>query len=150
MNQDSILVGCAHCGAKNRVPSNRVREQAVCGKCRHPISLANRYPDAAVEVTDRDFNAQVLSFPGPVFVFFWSPNCGYCRRMLPDVDALARVYAGRIKFAKVLLDQNPVSGSNYAVQSVPTLIFMKKGRQVDRVTGALPRMELDRYLGRLP
>jgi thioredoxin 2 len=126
-----------------------MREQAVCGKCRRPISLAHIYPDTAVDVTDRDFNAQVLGFPGSVFVFFWSPNCGYCRRMLPDVDGLARDYAGRIKFAKVLLDQNPVSGSNYAVQSVPTLIFMKKGRQVDRVMGALPRVELDRYLGRL-
>lgn len=124
-------------------------DQAVCGRCRQPISLSDRYPDASIDVTDRDFNTQVLGFPGPVLVFFWSPGCGYCRRMLPDVDALGREYAGRIKFAKVLLDQNPVAGSHYAVQSVPTLLFMKRGKQVDRVTGALPRMELDRYLSRL-
>jgi thioredoxin 2 len=146
MNQESVIVGCTHCGAKNRIPKNRLKDRATCGKCHHPLTLSARYPEDPVEVTDQSFNSEVLGFPGPVVVFFWQPWCGYCQRLMPDFNALAREYSGRIKFAKIHLDRNPISGGNYTVQSVPTLILMKRGRQVDRIVGALPKMELDRRL----
>jgi len=146
MNQDSIIVACGRCGAKNRIPRNRMGDGPICGKCKRPLALDNRYPERAVPISDQTFIKEVLDFPGPVLVYFWSPGCGHCQRLNPVIEQLASEYSGRLKFTKLILDQNHFSASQYSVQSVPTLIFFKSGRQQDRVVGALPREEIERHL----
>ena len=68
--------------------------------------------------------------------------------MAPILDDLANVYVGRLKSAKLNVDQNPVSASRYSVLSLPTLLFFRDGKVVDTAAGALPRQEIERYLGR--
>lgn len=146
MSVESLIVQCAHCGAKNRVPKNRVGDRAICGKCRRALSLDHHYPDHAVNITDSTFGKEVLGFPGSSVVFVWSPSCGYCQRMLPIMDQLSSQYAGKVKFAKLINEQNPLTSSRYTVQGVPTLLFFKNGKQVDRTVGALPKEEVERHL----
>ena len=146
VNQNSIIVGCSSCGAKNRVPKERLNERPVCGKCKTRLSLEGRYPELPVDVSDQAFQREVLEFPGPVVVFYWAPWCGHCQRLMPVFDAIASEYTGKLKFAKVHLDQNPSTASQYGIQSVPTLLFFKRGRQMDRTVGALPRQEIERRL----
>ena len=146
MSVGSLIVQCAQCGAKNRVPKNRLGDRAICGKCRRALSLDHHYPDHAVNITDSTFGKEVLGFPGSSVVFVWSPSCGYCQRMLPIMDQLSSQYAGKVKFAKLINEQNPLTSSRYTVQGVPTLLFFKNGKQVDRTVGALPKEEVERHL----
>lgn len=149
VDQDAVIVGCNFCGAKNRVPTHRLRDRAVCGRCKRPISLDTQYPHYPVVISDQTFEKDVLKFPGPVVVYYWASWCGYCRQLTPIIEQLAREYAGRLKFTKLILDQNPVMASQYGVQSVPTLILFNRGRQVDRIVGTVPKEEIERHLRNL-
>jgi len=142
MNQESVIIRCTKCGTKNRVPTNRLQDRPVCGKCKAPLI----YYDRPVHVTDGTFQEEVLSFPGAVLVDCWAPWCGPCRMVAPILDHLASQYAGRLKVAKLNVDENSLTASKYGIQSIPTMLLFKNGNQVDRLVGALPREEIERHL----
>lgn len=102
-----------------------------------------------VVVTDATFQSQVLQSPLPVLVDFWAPWCGPCRMVSPIVEELGRQYAGRLRVAKVNTDENPMHASRLGIQGIPTLIFFKNGREVDRVVGAAPKQMLQSRLERV-
>lgn len=148
MNKESTIVLCNRCGTKNRVPMERLLDRPVCGRCRSPLAVGNM-PNHPVEITDRTFQEEVLSFPGPVLVDCWAPWCGPCRMVAPVLDQLASEYAGRVKIAKLNTDDNPATASQYGIQSIPTLLLFKNGRQVNRLVGALPKGEIEKHLRNL-
>ena len=84
-----------------------------------------------------------------MLVEFFSPRCGHCQRLAPVLDELALVYAGRVKFVALNIDQSHMIASQQGVNGTPTLFFYKRGRLVDRVVGAVPRPELVRHLDSL-
>ncbi|MCD6298449.1 MAG: thioredoxin TrxC [Deltaproteobacteria bacterium] len=145
MDQESIIVRCANCGAKNRIPKERLGEGPICGKCKAPLKVATS-PAIPVDVTDQTFSQEVLSFPGPVLVDCWAPWCGPCRMVAPVLEQLASEYAGRLKIAKLNVDENPATASQYGIQSIPTMLLFKNGNQVNSLVGALPKPEIERHL----
>ena len=145
MSTETTLVRCERCGARNRIPVHRLNDRPVCGKCKTPLSMPS-FDSHPVEVTDRTFRDEVLSFRGPVLVDCWAPWCGPCRMVGPVLDQLASEYAGRIKIAKLNVDENPMTSSQYAIQSIPTMLVFKNGQQVNRLVGALPKNEIKRHL----
>ena len=146
MSQENIMVRCTNCGAKNRISKSRLGEGPICGKCRAPLRVASPH-GIPVDVTDQSFNREVLSQPGPVLVDCWAPWCGPCKMVAPVLDQLASEYAGRFKFAKLNVDDNPITASKYGIQSIPTLLLFKDGRQVNRLVGALPKHEIESHMG---
>ncbi len=145
MNQESVIIQCKNCRTKNRVPKQRIKDDPVCGKCRTPLPEMAFY-SSPVMVSDSTFHQEVLSYPGPVLLDCWAPWCGPCKMMGPILDQVAREYAGRVKVAKINVDQNPMISSRYNILSIPTLLFFKNGQLVNTVPGAIQKPEIDRLM----
>jgi thioredoxin 1 len=93
---------------------------------------------APVHVTDQSFNSDVLQSSVPVLVDFWAPWCGPCHVVAPVLERIAQQYAGRIKVAKLNVDDNPRMASQYQARSIPMLLMFKGGKQVGKLVGAHP------------
>ena len=102
-----------------------------------------------MNVTDATFDREVLGSALPVLVDCWAPWCGPCRSIGPVFDELAVKYKGRLKIAKLNLDENPGIGPRYSISSVPTLFLVKNGRIIDTLVGALPREQLESQIARI-
>jgi thioredoxin 2 len=139
---DTRLVRCSNCGATNRV--SLAKSGPVCGRCGTPLEV-----DAApVQVTDASFAADVERSPLPVLVDAWAPWCGPCRMIAPAIDELAREMAGRVRVAKLNVDENPLTAARFDLRSIPTLLVFQAGREVDRIVGVQPKSEIARRLER--
>lgn len=106
-------------------------------------------PAHPVNVTDAGFDQEVMRSAVPVLVDFWAEWCGPCRMMEPVLDKLAREMSGRLKIAKVNVDENPMAPGRYGVQAIPTMLLVKGGQVLDRWSGALPEAALRSRLARV-
>ncbi len=95
-----------------------------------------------VQVTDSNFEAEVLKSPVPVLVDFWAAWCSPCKMIAPIVEELATEYSGKVKVGKLDVDANPSISSQLGVMSIPTLILFKEGKPAQRVVGYLPKASL--------
>lgn len=140
---EPLLIRCTNCGALNRVPIEKIQQklEAVCGRCKSPLSVAR-----PVIVTDATFSADVEQFPLPVLVDLWAEWCGPCRMIAPVLEQIAGEMAGRIRVAKLNVDENPATAQRFRVQSIPTMLVLKDGREVDRIVGAYPKPEIVRRI----
>jgi thioredoxin 1 len=99
--------------------------------------------DKLVEVTDTNFETEILKSELPVLVDFWAVWCAPCRAIAPHVDALAAQYDGKIRVGKCDIDSNPQVPSKYDIRSIPTLLMFKGGQVVGQVVGAVPKARVE-------
>lgn len=102
-----------------------------------------------VVLTDANFKAEVLDYKGVVMVDFWAPWCGPCRMLGPVVEELAGEYAGKVKIAKLNVDEAPDTSTQFGVSSIPTLIFFKDGKVVSQTVGLQTKSALQEKLNAL-
>jgi thioredoxin 2 len=128
-------IRCLVCGAINRVPQEKLRVglRPICGRCKTSL-LAK-----PVIVTDATFSPEVEHASSPVLLDLWAPWCGPCRILAPVIEELARDLAGRVKVAKLNVDENPATAARFHVQSIPTLLVLEHGKEVERIVGAQPK-----------
>ena len=92
-----------------------------------------------LEVTDASFDQEVLKSEQPVLVDFWAVWCGPCKAIGPIVESVATAYAGKLKVAKVNVDQNGATPSRYGIRGIPALLFFKNGKVADQIVGYVSR-----------
>ena len=101
---------------------------------------------ATLHVKDENFKSEVMDSSVPVLVDFWAPWCGPCKMIAPIIDECAKEYSGKLKVAKLNVDECPKTASQFGIMSIPTLIFFKQGKVMAQAVGALSKAELKRRI----
>jgi thioredoxin 1 len=102
-----------------------------------------------LEVNDANFDEEVLKSEQPVLVDFWAVWCGPCKAIAPIVDGVAATYAGKLKVAKVNVDQNGATPSRYGIRGIPALLFFKGGKVADQIVGYVPQDVIEEKVKKL-
>jgi thioredoxin len=140
----STVFKCPACGANNRV---RIEEGSgkvpVCGRCKTPLPVGVTEP---VIITDASFTDVVEKSGMPVLLDMWAAWCGPCRMIAPVIETLAKEMSGRAVIGKLDVDANPRTAARFGVQSIPTLLILKGGREVDRLVGVQTKEAIIRRL----
>ena len=133
------IVVCNKCGVKNRVDEVRLAAgEAKCGKCGAKLSASSIAKPFIV--TDASFQRDILQANGPpILVDAWAPWCAPCRAIAPVLDQLAADSQGKYRIAKLNVDENPQTASQYQIASIPTMLIFKNGKLIDRLIGAHPK-----------
>jgi len=132
-----MILACPSCGTKNRV-GPVPRGTPRCASCKTPLPWI-------VAADEQSFSAETEASV-PVLVDFWAPWCGPCRMVEPVLAQLASERAGALKVVKVNVDENPQLAARFQAMSIPLLLIMRDGREVDRVVGAVPKARIEQHL----
>ncbi len=136
-----LIFRCPRCGAMNRMLLLVSERQAVCGKCKGDLDTSG----TVAHVDPAGLERAIASCPAPVLVDFWAPWCSPCRAFAPVLEAYAREQAGRLVVLKLDTEAHPQAGAQFRIQAIPTIVVFRGGREVERVSGALPLEELRRF-----
>jgi len=136
------LVTCPSCGSRNRLHPVQAGRKPICGKCKAALPAG----DGPAEVTDATFSTEIEKSPVPVLLDLWADWCGPCHMLAPTIDQISSEMAGRVKVAKLNIDENPGIANRFGVRSIPTLLVLKDGKEVDRLVGVQPKQEIVRRL----
>lgn len=139
------LIQCHSCGATNRVSDEKIKDEtrAICGRCKNPLSITS----GPLVVTDANFSNVVELSALPVLLDMWAEWCGPCHMLAPVIEQLSEELNGRVVVAKLNVDENPRTAGRFNVRSIPTLLMLKNGREIDRIVGVQPKSEILRQLG---
>jgi len=130
---DSLVVACPTDGALNRVPRARLGEQPKCGTCRSLL-----FQGRPVPLDEVRFERFAVKSDLPVVIDFWAEWCGPCRAMAPAFEAAAARLEPRVRLAKLDTEKHQEIAARYRIQSIPTMIMIRKGRELARTSGAMP------------
>jgi thioredoxin 1 len=121
---------------------DKIRERKMQEMIQKAQSPASAPPDRPVIVTDGDFEDALQKYNSMV-VDCWAEWCAPCRMIAPVIEEMARKYAGKVAFGKLNVDDNMRIASQYGIMAIPTLLFFKNGKEVDRIIGAVPKGQIE-------
>ena len=130
--EERVNIVCPACAAVNRVPGERLKDRALCGRCHQPL-----FSGHPLELDAAAFERHLSRNSVPMLIDFWAPWCGPCRMMAPAYEQAARRLEPRVRVAKLDTESHPQLAQRYAVRSIPTVILFEHGREKARQSGAM-------------
>ena len=140
----NVNVVCSHCFKVNRIPKKESYTKANCGGCKNYLLKS-----AHVSVDADKMGSFIANSDVPVVVDFWAPWCGPCKMLSPIIDELSNEFIDRVVIGKVNVDQNPSLSQYFKVKSIPTLVFVKNGQLIERISQPVPKPNLQEMLNDL-
>ena len=144
MENNAVQYPCAHCARTNRILRERLSDDPTCGACKQKI-----FPRGPVTVTDSTWKREVEDCPIPEMEDFRAPWCAPCRTVAPVLEQIAAERAGRIKVAKLNVDENPQLAARFQVSAIPMLMIFRGPLLVDEIRGAVPKATIEARLARV-
>lgn len=132
-----MQIKCPHCGKENRFPIDKVGANPICATCRKSLL------SEPIVLNQTNINEVLSQSVLPVIIDFWAPWCGPCKMFAPTFKASAAKFANQIIYAKVDTEAEQMLGAKYNIRSIPTLAYFWKGKELGRVSGALPPEQLN-------
>src|SRR5881296_4493469 len=139
LDDRGILLNCPKCGRRNRMRYEGLGQTFHCAQCKNELPPLNEPVDAR---SDLVFDALISQSKLPVLVDFWAPWCGPCKSIAPIVEELAGEYDGKLKVAKLNVDDHPATASRYGIRGIPNLIILRGGAVKEQIVGAVPKARL--------
>ena len=132
-DEASLVIACPTDGTLNRVPRDKLAAGPKCGRCHNPL-----FQGHPVELTAANFEAHTRQGDLPVVIDFWAEWCGPCRMMGPNFEAAAAQLEPRVRLAKLDTEAEQAIAARFAIRGIPSLIMLRKGKEIARTSGALP------------
>ncbi len=142
---DRTFVACLKCHAVNRVPLGKVDQKPLCGQCKSQLPIHG----ALVQQNPSALKALIQAADRPVVVDFWAPWCGPCLAFAPTFEKVAMQKITSFVFAKIDTEQFPEASQTYGVRGIPTLVVFDNGKEIQRISGALPMAQFSQWLGQV-
>ena len=138
---ETLVVPCPTDGVLNRVPRARLGLEPKCGKCGNPL-----FPGKPVDLDAAGFERHALRSDLPVVIDFWAAWCGPCRMMAPAFEGAAAQREPRVRLAKVHTEAEPAIAGRYGIRGIPSLVMIRKGREIARTSGAMPTQAIVQWV----